>query len=137
MIPSLTTQLLEVPSEEDLANITNKMSSSDSDSKIEITETVKTIRKKINKAYLQEGNGRSPIFDFVRYVIFPINKLLNINQFIINRDEKWGGIIVFNSIEDLIKTFEEKILSPQDLKLGIADWIIDFLNPIREYFEVP
>lgn len=135
MIPSLTTQLLEVESEEDLSTITNKMSSSDTDSKIEITETIKTIRKKINKAYLQEGNGRSAIFDFVRYVIFPVNKLLGTNEFKINRDEKWGGIISFESIETLKKTFEEKTLSPQDLKLGIADWIVEFLTPIREYFE--
>ena len=44
---------------------------------------------------------------------------------------------MFGSIEDIIKTFEERILSPQDLKLGIADWIIMFLAPIREYFESP
>ncbi len=130
MIPSLTTQLLDDSDEECV-----KMSSSDSNSKIELTETVKNIRKKISKAYLEEGNGKSPVLEFVRHIIFPINLLISPNpDFIINRDEKWGGPIGFSNIDQLIKSFEEKTLSPQDLKLGISDWIINFLQPVREYF---
>ncbi len=132
MIPSLTTQLLD-DSEDDPSA---KMSSSDSNSKIELTETVKNIKKKINKAYLEEGNGKSPVFEFVKHIIFPINKLIldSNSEFVINRDEKWGGTISFSNMDQLIKSFEEKTLSPQDLKLGITDWIINFLQPIREYF---
>ena len=127
MIPSLTAQLLDDSDAE-------KMSSSDSNSKIELTETVKNIRKKINKAYLEEGNGKSPVFEFVRHVIFPINTLMSIQEFVINRDEKYGGPISYSTIDQIVKSFEEKILSPQDLKLGISDWIINFLEPVRQYF---
>jgi tyrosyl-tRNA synthetase len=129
MIPSLTAQLLDDNEEECV-----KMSSSDSNSKIELTETVKNIRKKINKAYLEEGNGKSPVFEFVRHVIFPINTLMSIQEFVINRDEKYGGTISYSTIDQIVKSFEEKILSPQDLKLGISDWIINFLEPVRQYF---
>ncbi len=129
MIPSLTTQLLD-NSDEECA----KMSSSDSNSKIELTETIKNIRRKINKAYLEEGNSRSPVLEFVKHVIFPINSLKGLNSFVINRDEKWGGTISYNNMDQLIKSFEDKILSPQDLKLGISDWIINFLEPVQKYF---
>ena len=131
MIPSLNSQIKD--SEDD--ELGEKMSSSDSNSKIELVETVKNIRKKISKAYLEEGNTKSPVFEFVRHVIFPINKLLGSNTFVIARDVKWGGPVEFESIDTLTKAFGEKTLSPQDLKLGIADWIINFLEPIREYFE--
>jgi tyrosyl-tRNA synthetase len=130
MIPSLTTQLLD-DSDDDTCV---KMSSSDSNSKIELTETVKNIRKKINKAYLQEGNGKSAVFEYVRYVIFPINSMISCSNFVINRDEKYGGPISYETVDQVIKSFEEKTLSPQDLKLGISDWTINFLEPIREYF---
>jgi len=132
MIPSLNSQLRD---SEELNDSGAKMSSSDSDSKIELTESVKNIRKKISKAYLGEANISSPLFEFVRHVIFPINRLLGLNSFEINRDDKWGGPIQFQSIELLISVFGENNLSPQDLKLGIADWIVNLLEPIRDHFE--
>jgi tyrosyl-tRNA synthetase len=58
-----------------------------------------------------------------------------LNSFEINRDDKWGGPIQFQSIELLISVFGENNLSPQDLKLGIADWIVNLLEPIRDHFE--
>jgi tyrosyl-tRNA synthetase len=131
MIPSLNSQLKEGGDSEDLGE---KMSSSDSNSKIELTSSTKIIRKKISKAYLEDGNARSPIFEFVRHVIFPINKLLGLSTFEINRDVKWGGPINFESIDSITKAFGEKTLSSQDLKLGISDWVIKFLEPVREYF---
>lgn len=131
MIPSLNSQ---VKDSEELDELGEKMSSSDSNSKIELTSTVKNIRKKISKAFLEEGNSRSPVFEFVRHVIFPINKLLGSVPFVIERDVKWGGPVEFATIDSLTDAYGEKTLSPQDLKLGIADWIINFLEPIRDHF---
>ena len=123
MIPSLTSQLAE------------KMSSSDANSKIELTETAKSIKKKINKAFLPEGTSAVPLFEFIRHVIFPVNKLLSRDSFIINRPEQWGGILLFSSFDHLVDDYINKKLSAPDLKLGISDWIIELLQPIRDHFE--
>jgi len=123
MIPSLTSQLAE------------KMSSSDANSKIELTETAKSIKKKINKAFLPEGTSAAPLFEFIRHVIFPVNKLLSRDSFIINRPEQWGGILLFLSFDHLVDDYINKKLSAPDLKLGISDWIIELLQPIRDHFE--
>jgi tyrosyl-tRNA synthetase len=130
MIPSLNSQIKDNEDDE----LGEKMSSSDSNSKIELTSSSKVIRKKISKAYLEEGNIRSPVLEFVKHVIFPINKLLGSDEFVIQRDIKWGGPIEFKSFDQLTNAYGEKTLSPQDLKLGIADWVINFLEPIRDYF---
>ena len=123
MIPSLTSQLAE------------KMSSSDVNSKIELTENAKSIKKKINKAYLPEGTSAIPLFEFIRHIIFPVNKLLLRNSFIINRDEKWGGILSFLDFDNLVNDYINKKFSAPDLKMGISDWIIELLDPIRKHFE--
>jgi tyrosyl-tRNA synthetase len=123
MIPSLTSQLAE------------KMSSSEANSKIELTETAKSIKKKINKAFLPEGTSAAPLFEFIRHVIFPVNKLLSRDSFIINRPEQWGGALLFLSFDNLVDEYINKKLSAPDLKLGISDWIIELLQPIRDHFE--
>ena len=136
MIPSLTSQLAQ------------KMSSSEANSKIELTETAKSIKKKINKAFLPEGTSAAPLFEFIRHVIFPVNKLLLRDSFIINRPEQWGkssplelcssasgGILSFSSFDHLVDEYINKKLSAPDLKLGISDWIIELLQPIRDHFE--
>ena len=123
MIPSLTSQLAE------------KMSSSEANSKIELTEIAKSIKKKINKAFLPEGTSAVPLFEFIRHVIFPVNKLLSRDSFIINRPEQWGGVLLFSGFDYLVDDYINKKLSAPDLKLGISDWIIELLQPIRDHFE--
>lgn len=118
-----------------------KMSSSSSEQKeslkIELTESEKQIRKKIGKAYLPAPNtGMATscgLFQFVQHVIFAINK----DVFRIERDEKWGGPIEYDSYEELTHDYLCEKLSPQDLKLGVSDWLIQILRPVRELFEIP
>jgi len=110
-----------------------KMSCSDINSKIDLLDSEKTIKKKINKAFCEEGNLNSGLISFIELVLFPI---LNINKeiFVINRDEKYGGKKVYNNYEDLKNDFIKKDLHPTDLKLGVSDWLINFLEPLRKKF---
>jgi tyrosyl-tRNA synthetase len=110
----------------------NKMSSSDLDSKIDFLEEPKSIKKKISKAFAEPTNISNTLFLFLRYVIFPINKLKSINKFIINRDEKYGGLIEYHCLESIQNDYSNNNLEPGDLKLGISDWLINFLIPIQE-----
>lgn len=122
-----------------------KMSSSASDQKeslkIELTESEKQIRKKIGKAFLpapDTGMATScGLFQFVQHVIFPMNKLLGVEFFRIERDEKWGGPIEFELFDEIKDAYLCERLSPQDLKFGIAGWLINVLRPVRELFEIP
>lgn len=110
----------------------NKMSSSDSDSKIDFMEEAKSIRKKISKAFAVPSNTSNTLFLFLQYVVFPINKLKSIPKFVIGRDEKYGGIIEYNTLDDVKQDYSNNTLAPGDLKLGISDWLINFLTPIQE-----
>ena len=111
---------------------TNKMSSSDIDSKIDFLEEPSGIRKKISKAYAEPYNPSNTLFLFLKYVIFPINKLKSIQSFIIARDEKFGGLLEYKNIIEIEKDYLDGNLAPPDLKLGIADWLINFLAPVKE-----
>lgn len=112
-----------------------KMSSSDPNSKIDFEDDEKTIRKKINKAFSEDGiienNG---LLALMKFVVF---KNLNREKrsFVVDRPEKYGGKITFESYEAVEKAFSEKTLSSIDLKAGLADELVHFLTPLREVLE--
>lgn len=112
-----------------------KMSSSEPNSKIDFTDTDKEIRKKINKAYSEdgktEGNG---LLALTKYIIF---KFLEQEQrtFKIERPEKYGGNIEYKTYEEMETAFEKKELSSIDLKQGVSEEIIKLITPIREELE--
>ena len=115
----------------------NKMSSSDSDSKIDFMEEAKTIKKKISKAFAEPSNTSNTLFLFLEYVIFEVNKLKSIPTFVIERDEKYGGLLEYNSLENVKQDYMNNLLAPGDLKLGISDWLINFLTPIQQKLNTP
>ena len=110
-----------------------KMSCSDVNSKIDLLDSEKIIKKKINKAFCEEGNIDCGLIKFMDMVLFPI---LNIKEelFIIERSEQYGGNITYQSFKILEKDFKEKKLHPIDLKSGISQWLIEFLKPLRDKF---
>ena len=111
----------------------DKMSSSEADSKVDILDNAKTVQKKLNKAFCEEGVVEGNFFmDFLRLVIF---RHLDGKPFVINRPEKFGGPLEFATYADIEKTFAAKELHPADLKLGVSDYINSLLDPIREAYE--
>ncbi|RCK59562.1 Tyrosine--tRNA ligase, cytoplasmic [Candida viswanathii] len=117
-----------------------KMSASDPNSKIDIVEEPKVVKKKINSAYCAPGEIKdNGLIAFIEYVIQPINELKtgvegSFNLYI-DRPEKFGGPIQYDSVETLKSDFVEGKLAPPDLKLGVADKINELLAPIRTEFE--
>lgn len=112
-----------------------KMSASDPNSKIDILDTEKVVRKKLNKGFCEEGNVEENWFlDFASLVMFP--HLHDEGKiFIIDRPEKFGGPIKYKDFLELKSSFASKNLHPADLKLGIIDYVNGLLNPIREEAE--
>lgn len=122
--------------EADIDAMRNKMSKSKADSGITVHDSPEDIKRKINSAFAQEGVGNAsnnPVLNWTRYLIFNEEN----TSLTINRPEKWGGNMVFNSYEDLEKAYASKGLHPMDLKNAVAEWLIKTLEPIKTHFDNP
>jgi len=58
-------------------------------------------------------------------------------NFKISRPERYGGNVVYTEIDKLISDYKSEKLYPADLKNGLAEWLIEKLEPARKYFERP
>ena len=107
-----------------------KMSSSDKFSMISIMDEEKEIQKKLNKAHCPEGVVEdNPVLAIVKLVIFP-----RYDKFLIERSEKFGGNLEFESYADLEKAFSSKDLHPMDLKNTCSKYLNEICGEIRERF---
>ena len=111
-----------------------KMSKSIPNSAVFVNDTPTEIENKVKGAFCPEGNvSVNPILDWAKYVTFrEKNEIIKIE-----RKPKFGGDIEFNSYDELEKAFLSKELHPLDLKLGVANKVIDILKPVRKHFEKP
>jgi tyrosyl-tRNA synthetase len=116
--------------------IERKMSKSNPDSAIFMTDTTDDINRKINKAYCLEGDIKeNPVLEYCKYIIFESFDRLGISEMTIERPEKWGGNLAFKTYADLEKAFAAKQLHPQDLKITVAKLLDQLLQPVRHHFE--
>lgn len=109
-----------------------KMSKSKPDSAVFIHDSEDEIRRKVSKAFCMEGEvSYNPILNWAKLLIFTRESSITIN-----RKPEHGGDLIFNSYEDLEKSFAEKQLHPVDLKNFVAEYLIELLKPAREFFSV-
>jgi tyrosyl-tRNA synthetase len=108
-----------------------KMSKSKPDTAIFMTDSADEINRKIKKAYCPEGViEENPILEYCKYIIFE-----KFDNFKIERPEKWGGNLEFDSYDKLEDSFVKKELHPMDLKVTAADYLNKLLDPIRKKIE--
>jgi tyrosyl-tRNA synthetase len=111
-----------------------KMSSSNHDTKIDLLDTRKQIASKINKCYCLEGDiNDNCLMEIFEQIICPILTYKNLD-FVIDRKEKFGGPIIYKTIEDVKNDFACSKLHPADFKLGISDNLDMIIKPIRDAF---
>lgn len=125
-------------SNEDTAvrTIENKMSKSNPDNAIFMTDTPEDIKRKINKAYCLEGDTKeNPVLEYCKYIIFESFDRLGISEFVVERPEKWGGTLKFKTFKELEEAFAKKELHPQDLKMSVVKYLDQLLQPVRKHFE--
>ncbi len=108
-----------------------QMSSSVEGTKIDLIETEEKIKSKVKKAECVEGDVDNGLMSLMRYLFFVL-KEDNGESFVVERPEKFGGNLNYNSYEDLEKDFVSKKLHPLDLKNAVAKEIITLLKPFRE-----
>lgn len=123
-----------------------KMSKSNPDSAVFIHDSPEEIRRKVSNAYCPEGVVEfNPILDWTKHLIFypsasqgPAPSGAGQGQTLqIQRKPEHGGDIKYSSYGELEKDFVDKKLHPQDLKMAVAEWLIQKLEPARKYFEDP
>jgi len=113
---------------------TMKMSKSIPDSAVFITDEPDEIKRKMNKAFCPEKEiGFNPVLDWAKNLIFRDAK----SKLEIKRPAKFGGNKVYKDYESLEKDFEKGKLHPMDLKAGMAEKLIEILEPARKHFEQP
>lgn len=108
-----------------------KMSASDEKSKIDLLDDEKTIKKKLRDAECVAGNPDNGIMAFLKYVIMTIKKDKG-GKFIVKRDNKYGGNLIYSDYNQIEKDFSSKKLHPLDLKNAVAEEIFEILKPIQK-----
>ena len=105
-----------------------KMSKSDPNSGVFIHNTDDEIKSKIKKGWCEEGSVEgNPILEIAKNVIFH-----EFNSINVERPEKFGGNITYDSYASLESDFGEKKLHPGDLKQTIGDYLVRVIAPVRD-----
>jgi len=114
----------------------DKMSASVEDSKIDLLDTKDQIKKKLKKAFCEPGNiENNGVLAFCKSVIFPLIEIKKQNGLIIPRSAQYGGPVSFSNYTQLEEGFVKQDVHPGDLKNGVAEYLNELLEPIREDFK--
>ena len=108
-----------------------KMSKSIPDSAIFMEDSAEDVERKIKKAYCPEKNiDDNPIFDYIKYLIFP-----RFGKFELKRPEKFGGDKLYKTYEEMCEDYLKGDLFPADVKPNVARIINSMIEPVRKHFE--
>lgn len=113
------------------AAIAKKMSKSNPESAIFMTDSEEEIKRKISKAFCPEkvvdGN---PILEYNKYILFE-----KFDKIKVERPDKFGGDVEYISYSDLELDFVNGNLHPSDLKNSTRFYVDQLIKPTREHFE--
>jgi tyrosyl-tRNA synthetase len=98
-----------------------KMSKSNPDTAIFMTDDEATVNRKIKKAYCKPGECNGPIFDICRDILLQLGPLV-------------VGEVGYLSYDALRTDVETQKLHPADLKVVVAARINQLLEPVRAHF---
>lgn len=104
-----------------------KMSSSKGNY-ISVRDSEKDVEVKIRKAFCPAKQiDDNPIIQIAQYHIFP-----KFDKVVVERDEKFGGDLEYESFEELAKDFVSGELHPLDLKKSVAKYLNNILRDVRK-----
>ena len=110
--------------------IGSKMSKSQPEGCIFVHDSPDEIEAKLKAAFCPPKQAENnPVLEIAKLTVFAEKGSLTVT-----RPTKYGGTETFNSFADLEKAYVEGKVHPLDLKKGVADALIEILNPVREYF---
>ncbi len=109
----------------------DKMSSSEVNTKIDLIDLPKKIKKKVGKAFCPEKDIDSGLFQFFEKVIWKILRDNN-KSILFSRPEEYGGNIECENLESLKTNILSGNIHPVDFKQFISQFLIDILEPVRK-----
>ncbi len=114
----------------DLA-IASKMSKSKPQTCIYVHDSKEEIEHKLFTAFCPPKEVKNnPVLDYVKEIIFRA-----FDEFYIEREEKYGGDIIFSSYQELEQAYRSGEIHPADLKRAVACHLDKLITPIRKHFE--
>ena len=123
------------PPEGDLTDFWSsmKMSKSERSSALFVHDSPDEIRAKVRKAFCPPDSVQfNPMLDWARKLIFARD-----GEFRVARSADHGGDLTSPSPEEANQAYLDGALHPADLKNGIAEWLVEALEPARKAFESP
>ncbi|MFQ3307891.1 MAG: tyrosyl-tRNA synthetase [Candidatus Nanohaloarchaea archaeon] len=121
---------LHYPMLPSLSGSGDKMSSSKKNTMFPLHADPSRIRETVKDAYCPQGETEdNPVTEIARFFIFGADRKLEIE-----RPEKYGGDVSYETIEELEEDFKSEELHPQDLKNAVAEELVERLEPVREKF---
>lgn len=109
-----------------------KMSKSNPDSAIFMTDSREEIARKIKGAYCPDRQvSENPVMEYCRYILFE-----KFSSMKIERPEKYGGNLEVASYPELERLFSEGKLSAVDLKSSVVEHVDRLISPVRKHFEI-
>jgi tyrosyl-tRNA synthetase len=111
-----------------------KMSKSIANSAVFVDDDPQLIKEKIKAAFCPEGTvSFNPILDWLKSIIFNDED----SSLKVERKPKFGGDVEYYSYDEVENAFLTKDLHPLDLKMAVANKIVQMLEPVRKHFEKP
>jgi tyrosyl-tRNA synthetase len=109
-----------------------KMSKSDPNAGIFIHNSDDEIRTKIKKGFCDEGIiENNPILEIAKHIVFH-----EFDTISIERPEKFGGNVSYDSFEGLESDFSQKKLHPADLKQAVGESLVKIISPVRDKLDL-
>ncbi|HTL53327.1 MAG TPA: tyrosine--tRNA ligase, partial [Planctomycetota bacterium] len=134
-LPPNTTITKEMSAEDIKAIMVKaKMSKSVAGSAIYITDEPKQIQKKINKAYCPPDDVVfNPVLNWAKTLHFQLDR----GALKIDRPAQYGGPVSYATYAELEAAYAAGSLFAGDLKAGVAQSLIQLLEPVRAHFADP
>jgi tyrosyl-tRNA synthetase len=109
-----------------------KMSASEADTSVSLTDGPATVREKIDGAYCPAGDVEdNGVLEYLEHLVFPVLGRSD-DPLRVERPEEYGGDLVYDGYDALEADFVGGELHPADLKPAAADAISAVIAPVRE-----
>jgi len=105
----------------------DKMSKSNPSGALLIHDNKKILMKKISKAYCPLERKANPVLDLWEHLLAP-----GLDKIIIERPEKFGGNLEFESYSALENSYISGSLHPLDMKNGTASALFELFQPLQD-----
>ena len=104
-----------------------KMSKSNPSGTLLIHDNKKVLTKKLSKAYCPLEREGNPVLDIWQHLL-----KYSLDKIVIERPEKFGGNLDFDSYSDLEESYLSGSLHPLDLKNGTAAALFQVIKPMQD-----